>query len=209
MRLTRQRIERRAMTERGETLDHILELELEMFLAVNGDEQASCQQRPDSFDTHRRAQFAAWSLPTLQAYLDDLRTAQSIGENLMTLKYALMDGLIPRENMNPLIDEMVSIGLAWQAQMFERYPALMRGARPLIGEDADDEATSFETYARGEYETYSDRTLGLLRADMETALAGGNNMSEEIYEVLVRESGYPSLVEAERLLAERQKAAEV
>jgi hypothetical protein len=200
-------IVRHAMTERDQTVAKIVGIELEMFLAVNGEDNASCQEHPDTFKLHRRAQFAAWSLPTLSSYLDDLRLAQRSRENLMTLKYARMEGLVPQVNANPLIDEIVRINVAWQAEIIQKYPALMSGGRPLTDADAQPRMTSFETYARGEYETYSDRTLELLYADMSARLERGANMSEEVYASLVKESGYASLDEAERLLAERQGRA--
>ena len=195
------------MTERDQTVAQILDIELEMFLAVNGADNSSCQEHPDAFKLHRRAQFAAWSLPTLRSYLDDLRRAQGSHENLMTLKYARMEGLVPRANANPRIDEIVRISMAWQAEIVEKYPALMSGARPLTDADAGARTTSFETYLRGENETYSDHTLELLHADMCASLERGANMSEEVYASLVKESGYPSLDEAERLLAERHGGA--
>jgi hypothetical protein len=200
-------IVRHAMTERNETVAQILEIELEMFLAVNGEDNTSCQEHPDAFKLHRRAQFAAWSLPTLKSYLDDLARAQRLGENLMTLKYARMEGLVTRANANPLIDQIVRIGIGWQAEMIHKYPALMSGARPLTDPDGRGRMTSFETYARGENETYSDRTLELLYADMCARLERGTNMSEEVYASLVKESGYTSLEEAERLLAGRHRSA--
>ena len=67
--------------------------------------------------------------------------------------------------------------------------------------------TSFETYARGELETYSDRTLERLHADMVAKRARGINVSEEVYEFLAKESGYASLQEAERKLGERRGGA--
>ena len=73
------------MTERNETVAQILEIELEMFLAVNGEDNTSCQEHPDAFKLHRRAQFAAWSLPTLKSYLDDLARAQRLGGVLAAL----------------------------------------------------------------------------------------------------------------------------
>lgn len=195
------------MTERDQTVAQILEIELKMFLAVNGEDSSSCQEHPDAFKLHRRAQFAAWSLPTLWSYLDDLRLAQGSNENLMTLKYARMEGLVPRANANPRIDEIVRISMAWQAEMIQKYPALMSGSRPLTDADAEARTTSFETYLRGENETYSDHTLELLDADMCASLERGANMSEEVYASLVKESGYTSLDEAERLLAERHGGA--
>jgi len=60
--------------------------------------------------------------------------------------------------------------------------------------------TSFETYARGELETYSERTLGLLQRDLLAMQARGESLSEMVYDYLVRASGYASLEAAERKL---------
>ena len=64
--------------------------------------------------------------------------------------------------------------------------------------------TSFKTYLRGELETYSDRTLGLLWGDIQQMTERGENWAERTYSELVRELGYRSLVEAEEML--RKKA---
>lgn len=60
--------------------------------------------------------------------------------------------------------------------------------------------TSFETYTRGELETYSLRILRLLHSDMILMQEQGGNWSEVVYESLVKGSGYPSLAEAESCL---------
>ena len=56
-------IVRYAMTQRDDTIARILEIELEMFLAVNGADNTSCQEHPDAFKLHRRAQFARLVAP--------------------------------------------------------------------------------------------------------------------------------------------------
>jgi len=192
------------MTEKDRIINAVLEIELEMFLTVNPTPTNSCQEYPESFKLHRRAQFAPWSLETLASYLDDLHAAQDSGKNLMRLKYARMQGLIPCQNSNSLIDEIVRLKMDWQKEMFRRYPAVMNGARPLDDADEAAQMTSFETYARGELETYSDRTLELLHADMLARRERSGNWSEEVYKALVQESGYPSLAEAERSLSQRR-----
>ena len=60
--------------------------------------------------------------------------------------------------------------------------------------------TSFETYARGELETCSERTLGLLHRDLLAMQARGESLSKMVYDYLVRASGYASLEAAERKL---------
>jgi hypothetical protein len=189
--------------EKYDLIEAILAIELGMFQSVPTETRSSCQEHPESFRLHRRVQFCAWSRDTLASYLDDLRRAKEQGRNLMTYKYARMQNIVPRENYDPLIEEIVSMHSGWQNQMFEKYPRFMRGARPLSSAEDTDGATSFQTYLRGELESYSERTLELLHGDMMEKRSRGINMSEEVYELLVREMGYPSLAEVERALAAR------
>ena len=195
------------MMENDPTIEEILAIELAMFLSVNSEQTSGCQDHPESFKLHRRVQFSVWSFDTLASYLEDLRRAQGSGKNLMRQKYARMQGLIPQENTNPLIEAIIRIKIGWQAEMFRKYPALMRGARPLTDAEEGAAMTSFETYARGELETYSDRTLELLHADLVAKRARGINVSEDVYDLLAKESGYASLQEAERRLGEQRGGA--
>jgi hypothetical protein len=193
------------MMGKERVIDEIMEIELVMFLTVNPHKTSSCQEYPESFRLHRRVQFSAWSPETLASYLGDLQEAQGAGKNLMRLKYGRMQGLIPSRGPDPIIDEIVSLQITWQNEMFRNYPALMKNARPLADDGESAQMTSFETYTRGELETYSSRTLKLLHADLFAKLEHGVNMSEEVYEFLARESGYPSLAEAERRLQDRKR----
>ena len=168
-----------------------------MFLSVKTQQRSSCQDYPESFKRHRRVQFTAWSVGTLKSYLNDLKNAVEEGSNLMTVKYARMDNLIPEENKNPLIMEIVKIQYGWQQEMFSKYPYLMGGARPLSKSEDNARKTSFETYLGGELETYSGATLELLYKDMSKKIKDGVNMSEEVYGYLVREMGYQSIDDAE------------
>jgi hypothetical protein len=186
------------MPDKYEIIKEILEIELEMFLTVKTQQRSSCQDYPESFKRHRRVQFMAWSDATLNSYLNDLKDAVEEGINLMTLKYARMDDLIPAENKNPLIDKIVEIQYGWQEEMFKRYPYLMGGARPLSKAEDSARKISFETYLKGELETYSANTLKLLKKDMTDKLKQGINMSEEVYGYLVGEMGYQSIDDAEQ-----------
>ena len=150
------------MKDEKELLEEILEIELEMFLSVKAKGNPSCQEDPESFRVHRGAQFRVWSERTQESYLGDLKKAREEGINLMTLKYARMEGLIPRRNTNPLIDDIAVLQYTWQMQMFEKYPHMMAGARDLSSTDDTEYRTSFETYLKGELETYSDETLASL-----------------------------------------------
>jgi hypothetical protein len=191
------------MAVREKLIVEIVELELEMFLAVPADGMYSCQRDPDGFGLHRRAQFSIWSEDTLRSYLDDLYGAKEDGRNLMTIKYARMEDLIPPENRNPRIDEIVTIQCGWQQQMVATYPYLMAGARPLSQSDDANYDTSFEIYLRGELETYSEKTLALLHRDILKLNKTGVNGSEIIYGHLAKELGYDSVEAADRAQKQR------
>ena len=185
------------MTEKHRIIEAILEIELQMFLTVNPEQTSGCQEHPESFKLHRRAQFAPWSEEALGSYLEDLHAAQAHGENLMRRKYARMQGLLPPVESSPVLDEIMRLKMDWQRAMFRDYPAVMAGARPLTAESTRAQMTSFETYARGELETYSERTLEFLHRDLLEIQARGESLSEKVYDYLVRASGYASLKDSE------------
>jgi hypothetical protein len=175
------------MTGRTKLIDTILAAELKMFCSVPAQGPNPCLACPEAFKMHREAQFSIFSTKTLESYLEDLTSAVESGRNLMTHKYARMDNLIPRQNHSPLVDKLTGIMTAWQLEVVEKYPDLMKRARPVLSEQDALQATSFETYLRAELETYSENTLYLLDQDLEKLLAEGKNGSEEVYHYLVKE----------------------
>jgi hypothetical protein len=193
-------VEDSGMTEKERIIEAILEIELRMFLTVNPMQTSGCQEHPESFKLHRRAQFHPWSEEALGSYLDDLHAAEEQGDNLMRRKYARMQGLLPPAETSPVLEEIVRLKMEWQRAMFRDYPAVMSGARPLTDEGTQAQMTSFETYARGELETYSGRTIELLHRDLLAMQARGESLSEKVYDCLVRASGYESLEAAEKKL---------
>ena len=152
---------------KGQLIEEILEIELEMFLTVPVRQKASCQEQPDTFRVMRKVQFDTWSAQTLESYLKDLKTADKQGLNLMTHKYARMTNDIPCQNEDPLIEKIIGIEYAWQEGLIKQYPSLMGRARPLGSSEDTADQTSFETYLRSELETYSHRTLTALYMDVE------------------------------------------
>jgi hypothetical protein len=184
--------------EKKDFIEEIISRELTMFLSVPSAHKSPCQEHPEGFELHRRAQFSCWSIETLESYLRDLERAQENGTNLMTQKYARMDNLIPELNSNPLIDTIVGYQCAWQRSMIRKYPGIMSGGRPLSSAEDSAFMTSFETYLRGELETYSDATLEHLSKDILAKHAQGISMAEELYTCLVKDMGYDSLNEAEQ-----------
>jgi hypothetical protein len=189
------------MAEKDRLIDAILELELKMFLAVRARYPVSCQQHPETFRLHRGAQFSVWSEEALRSYRDDLLKAEQQGRNLMTLKYARMENLIPPLSQNPLIDKIVDLEQEAQEEVSSRYPNFLSRGRPI--EDDRSGTTSFKTYLRGELETYSDRTLELLHRDIQQMKAQGKNWAEQAYTNLVRSIGYDSLADLEESLRKK------
>ena len=188
----------------------ILEKELAMFVAVPTEHEAPCQQNPEGFRLFRAAQFSVWSLATLDAYLHDLGQAELQGKNLMTLKYARMDNLIAELHEGPdaylMIDKIVSIELMWQRDMLSKYPSFMKRARIIDEQQQDNRFTSFKRYLRAELETYSYSTLQELLNDVTEAETAGNNMTESIYDSMVKELDYDDLLDAEKEMSQQESS---
>jgi len=82
--------------------------------------------------------------------------------------------------------------------MMARYPYLMKRGRPLDDEEKVLRTTSFVKYLRGELETYSADTLAHLYRDVTESQANEQNMTQSIYENLVKSHGYASIEDAEK-----------
>lgn len=157
----------RTMDRKQELIGKIMDMEWEMFSSVqNRGGRASCQEDPDTFGIIRTSNFQTWSEGALESYLDDLEEARAAGRNLMTEKYARMEGIIPTLNPEvlPLIDQIVQRECRWVEELLEKYPDI-KMARPIYSSQDTPFAVSSETYSRGELETYSKRTLELYHQD--------------------------------------------
>lgn len=185
-----------------EMIQTILDLELQMFFNVPTAEPTRCQQAPEGFNLTRGAAFEVWSEETLFLYLGDLLSAAANGRNLLTEKYARMDNLIPPLNLNPIIDEIVKIEVAWQKELEQKYPhAVGQGNTENCGDSAG--ILSFANYLRCELETYSNETLASYHRDLLKALEEGRNLAEEKYTRIFQQLGYPSLSDAELVLSKQ------
>ncbi|BHH86248.1 DUF4125 family protein [Desulforhopalus sp. 52FAK] len=173
------------MKPTNELIAQIVESELKMFLAVPGDGSGNCQQNPDAFKVHRKAQFCLWSEETLSSYLNDLKTAETNSDNLMTKKYAIIQGLIPKTNTSKHLEDILKIQMKWQEEMLNNHPQFKGKTRPLTDDEAATQLVSFKSYAEGELQTYSEKTLELLHADLKQLADDGINGSLKIYTTLV------------------------
>jgi hypothetical protein len=179
-----------------EIIDQILDIEMDMFLSVKVENKVSCQENPKAFRHMREAQFSVWSPKTLSSYRSDLQKAQEQDRNLMTLKYARMDNLVPPLNHNLAIDLILNARIIWQKELAEKYPHLIRQDSSLNDED-NSGSPSFKIYLKCELETYSDQTLKSLLEDIRNFQSKGENMTEKVYEHMVKSLGYRSLGQAD------------
>ena len=165
-------------------VDHIVELELDMFEKVKTAEPSLCQEKPKAFKSMRSMSHSVLSQETLESYLNDLQQANMEGKNLLTLKYARMDSKIPPLKESPVIDSIVKIEEGWMMELSLRYPRVVKGN------------PGFSVYLSSELETYSDKTLELYFRDVSEAKKEGRNLAEERYNWLCERIGYGSIVEA-------------
>lgn len=183
------------MGNKQDLIKEIIEHELQMFLAVRSRGRAACQENPDGFRFHRDAMFSGWPEEVLSSYHKDLLEAQLEGKNLLAIKYARMENLIPVINDNEIIDKIVAIQVGWVKEMVEKYPYLHRRGRP-VEEDGPD-STSTKTYLGGELETYSDLTLRLYYKYLCDCLDNGENPMQKRALAMLAGSGFDSLEAAE------------
>ncbi len=165
------------MSRKEDLIAEILELEWDMFTSVKArDRSASCQEDPGSFRIIRSANFLTWSETTLASYLGDLKLATGKGRNLMTEKYARMEGTIPPLNPEAaqIIERIVRKECLWAEEYIKGTPGA-RLARPIYAHDDAPGIVSAETYSRAEYETYSTRTLDFYYSDILGMSARGEN----------------------------------
>lgn len=186
-------------------IEEIVELELEMFLAVQARGHAPCQDNPDQFRAFRKANFSCWPEDALRSYLDDLQQAKLSGKNLLTLKYARMEGIIPPLLDTDLLDAIVEIETSWVRELASQYPLIHGTCRPL--EEDSSFSTSFATYLRGELETMSERTLSLYHRHQLTCREHQTNLAATRLKTTLLAKGFQSLEDAEEYLARRQNAS--
>ena len=176
-----------------ELVREIISIELRMFLTVQTSGPTTCQEQPETFKLMRRAGFHVLSTETLESYLQDLEEALDENRNLVTLKYARIDELIPCLNDNPIIGKIVEIEERWFKELEKKYPSTFRNRADFAA----------GTYLRSELETYSNRTLELYLKDLTKALYEGINLTAERYTYLFKQIGYNSIDDMEQ---ERKKA---
>ena len=129
-----------------ELIENIVDREWSMFDRVrNEGGRASCQNDPATFRIMRTSQFMTWPEDLLRSYLADLETADRVGRNLLTEKYAfMMESTSPFEfrrirHMLPVPDqdslawirEIVNTHVNWERRTDQAYPRVRSKGRPL------------------------------------------------------------------------------
>ncbi|NCB70751.1 MAG: DUF4125 family protein [Clostridia bacterium] len=178
-----------------QVIEAILELETRMFMQIRTSGTADCRENISAFTLHRKAQFSAWSLATCQSYLKDLQKSEQRGINLLTIKYARMENLIPPYSENPHIGWIVDIFTEWQQEMQNAFPKSLRESRPIH---------DFRIYLQSELETYSDATIALLVQDIAHSRENNRNMSFVLYQNLAKLAGFDSIQTMEQMLVDNK-----
>jgi hypothetical protein len=201
-------------------VETLVETEWAMFQNVHNEGgRAGCQDDFPTFQAMRTAQFAAWSEETARSYLEDLEEAQAQGRNLLAEKYFHMmkvtapeeyaAGLdkvrLPDEEQLALIDQIMALQLPQTQALREKYPLVGEAGRPLYAAEDRPWDMSVETYQRGEYATYSARTLSLLYAHIKELSEQGVSFAQRVLENSVCSYGYESLAQAEATLTYHQE----
>lgn len=176
------------MDWKEELIAKIIEIEWDMFSSVkNRGGKASCQEQPEVFKAIRSSNFAYWSEETLESYWwNDLLEAQKQKRNLMTEKYARMEGMMPSAGDTEtasLIDKIVKQECQWLEDIVMKSPHL-KPARPIHSVDDSPYVVSSETYSRGELATYSKKTLELYLQDVMDMASNSMNRIELIFNTM-------------------------
>ena len=200
-------------------IESIIQMEWEFFDKVeNEGGRASCQDNWETFSKMRRSQYMAWPLPLLESWKADLVRANEEGRNPLTEKYGYMMCISDPEGNTEIIRRLPTVSpekrqtarrivdrLIPQNETFRaKYPRVSGRGRPLkTSEESAAGWTSIETYELGELWTYSQKTLELFDANLDTYEKEGKSYPETVVENGLKLRGFKSLKEAEEFLAKR------
>lgn len=202
-----------AQRERIERAEAVVAHEWNQFQQVtNAGGRAECQDDWRTFQQMRLSQFLTWPVPLLESYAADLVDADMTGRNLLTEKYARMMASTDPEQYRKALrrrlpvlaadrvtaqERIIATQVAWAREFSQAYPNLGAGMRVLRTEQDSPEATSFETYLRGELSTYSARTLELYGLLVQSKAAAGENLTAQTIHFTAVLGGFATLEEAE------------
>lgn len=166
----------------------IVNQELEFFRDMKTEEPVPENTLP-ALRRMRWMTYSVLSEDTLSLLLRDLKEAKENGRNTMIEKYALMEGLIPDIQDNPIIRKIALQETKWQEEIAIRYSKALRNHdanRPL-----------FQHYMECEMQSWSPEALLSYYSDILTALEEGVNLAEKRYDNLYASLGKGSLKEVD------------
>lgn len=198
----------------NERIGKIIELEWNMFGAVNGEKHVSCQDDRRTFDVMRAGQYAVWSDAALESYYADLTDAAWRGHNIAREKYIRMMKHTAPAGYEKFKDELPEVSAEKEAlvaeiwtlmaaeteEMRRDYPLLALSGRTLYAKDERD-WPSVETYQTSELLTYSENTLRLLLEHVKALEAEGKSFAYEIQLHTVKGLGYKDMRAAEEAMS--------
>lgn len=201
------------ISEKEQLIFDIAQAEWELFqLVQNTGGRASCQNDSDTFFKMRMSQWMIFSQETLESYMADLQNAANEGRNLIFEKYGfMMETTYPEEfariqkhlpkvlpETERMIEEIAEIHVKWDQEVYKKYPHIRQNGRVFqSSEDSILNGSSSESYLKGEYKTYSPKTVKLIFDQVMEAYEKGENLLEQIVENEVKFYGYRSLADAE------------
>ena len=103
------------------------------------------------------------------------------------------------------MNKIIEIVIQWQEDLTERFPYILERGRPLYTSDDTPHSTSFETYLKGELETYSLNTLALYYECLLEQKRNNVNASEIDLEHKINHYGYDSLEDANTILMKKKE----
>ncbi|MCD8379744.1 MAG: DUF4125 family protein, partial [Lachnospiraceae bacterium] len=197
-----------ATHDKDQLVNQIVQLEWAAFDAVqNEGGRASCQDDWATFSIMRKSQYQAWPEELLISYINDFLNANDQNWNLITEKYgrmmistdpegyAAIKDQLPNieETQGAIIEQIVSIQVAWMEQFAAQYPYMAANSRAIHTSEDTPYDTSYETYLRGELGTYSKNTLKLYGQFIVELRQAGLNLAEIIMTNTALLYGYSSL----------------
>ncbi len=190
----------------------IARAEFEAFDKVqNEGGRASCQNDWSTFRIMRMSQYMTWNEDMLLQYLYEFRDNMAKGRNMVEEKYArMMKSTAPESyaqfadklpeisaQKQEIIEQIVDIQVGWMEEFAADYPKLGANARTIHTYEDLPNDTSYETYLRGELETYSDRMLEMYGRYVAEYARDGRSVTRDIMENTISFYGYKSFEEAE------------
>lgn len=173
----------KTVDERKELTRFIIDIEQDMFASVQTSELSSCQENLKTFRVMRWMNHSTHGDEFLDSYFQDLVDAQQEGRNLMTEKYAIIQGLIPSD-VTETMESVIYFETQWLGALKDRYPNLLK----RFG--------GFKPYFEAELQVISEKSLDLYHKEIIDGVKAGRNLVQERYENLYRYLGHNSLEEA-------------